>query len=193
MVVENDADGALVHRAHPPAALQGMDPARVIHIGSFASTLFPSLAIGYLVLPPSLVAAGREAKWSLDLPNATADQLVVARFIAKGFYDRYLRTMRGVYRRARAMLEEALARHFGDQVSVLGAASGLHLCAQFSGVKFTAKVLNRINLAGVGVYPVEECALRKGRWENALVLGYGMLDTRRISTGISILKRCVPS
>ena len=101
--------------------------------------------------------------------------------------------MKRLYGKSREILLESLDRHFGEQALVLGSASGLHVCVRFPGVRFTPTLLNRIDLAGVGVYPVEDHAVRKGQWEDALVLGFGMLDPRRINTGIAILKRCLPS
>ncbi len=191
-VVENDYDGVFRYDSPPIGSIQGMDPALVVHIGSFSATLFPSLRIGYAVLPPELVIHGREGKWLADVHAPVIDQLILARFMEEGAFDRYRRSMSKRYGRTRALLVDALARNFGGGVRVLGGASGLHLCARFPGIKFTFKILNRINLAGVGVYPVEEHAVHKGRWEDALVLGYGMLDARSINVGIAILKRCVP-
>jgi GntR family transcriptional regulator/MocR family aminotransferase len=191
-VVENDHDGVFRYDSPPIGSIQGMDPARVVHIGSFSTTLFPSLRIGYAVLPPELVLLGREGKWLADVHAPVIDQLILARFMEEGSFDRYRRSMSRRYGRTRELLVDALARNFGAGVQVLGNAAGLHLCARFPGIKFTFKILNRISLAGVGVYPVEEHALRKGRWEDALVLGYGMLDARSINVGIAILKRCVP-
>ena len=101
--------------------------------------------------------------------------------------------MEKAYRKSRALLLDALHRHFGDEARVLGAASGLHVCVRFPGVRFTPTLVNRIDLAGVGVYPVEEHAVRKGQWEDTVILGFGMLDDRRINTGIAILKRCLPA
>ena len=191
-VVENDHDGVFRYDSPPTGSIQCMDPPRVVHIGSFSTTLFPSLRIGYAVLPPELVALGREGKWFADIHAPVIDQLILARFMEEGAFDRYRRSMSKRYGRTRALLVDALTRNFGGGVQVLGSPAGLHLCARFPGIKFTFKILNRINLAGVGVYPVEELAVRKGRWEDTLALGYGMLDARSINVGISILKRCVP-
>jgi GntR family transcriptional regulator/MocR family aminotransferase len=101
--------------------------------------------------------------------------------------------MKRVYQKSRELLLDALNRHFSEEARILGSASGLHVCVRFPGIRFTPTLLNRIDLAGVGVYPVEDHAIRKGRWEDALVLGFGMLDPRRINTGIAILKRCLPA
>jgi GntR family transcriptional regulator/MocR family aminotransferase len=192
-VVEEDCDGDFRYDSPPVSAIQGLLPSRVIYIGTFSMTLFPSLRVGFIVVPPALIEEMRNAKRRADFHTAALEQLVLARLLKEGHFARHLAGMERNYRKSRALLLDALHRHFGGEVRVLGTASGLHVCVRFHGIRFTPTLLNRIDLAGVGVYPVEEHAIRKGRWEDALLLGFGMLDDRRINTGIAILKRCLPA
>jgi GntR family transcriptional regulator/MocR family aminotransferase len=76
-------------------------------------------------------------------------------------------------------------------VEVLGSSAGLHLCARFRGQRFTAGLISRVEKAGAKVYPVEEHAIRKGRWEDTLILGYGMQSPRRLEEGIRALAGCL--
>jgi GntR family transcriptional regulator/MocR family aminotransferase len=192
-VVEEDYDGDFRYDAPPVSALQGLFPSRVIYVGTFSMTLFPSLRVGFIVVPPALIEETRNAKRNADFHTAALTQLILARLIKEGAFSRHLAAMEKSYRESRALLVDALHRHFGGEARVLGAASGLHICVRFPGNRFTPTLLNRIDLAGVGVYPVEDHAVRKGRWEDTLILGFGMLDDRRINTGIAILKRCLPA
>ncbi len=55
-VIEDDYDSEYRFEGQPVPALQSLDNhSNVIFIGSFSKTLFPSLRVGYVVLPPSLV------------------------------------------------------------------------------------------------------------------------------------------
>lgn len=192
-VVEEDCDGDFRYDSPPVSAIQGLFPPRVIYIGTFSMTLFPSLRAGFIVAPPPLIEEMRNAKRRADFHTAALEQLVLARFIKEGYFTRHLSAMEKNYGKSRALLLDALHRHFGEEARILGTASGLHICVRFPGIRFTPTLLNRIDLAGVGVYPVEDHAVKKGRWEDTLILGFGMLDDRRINTGIAILKRCLPS
>jgi GntR family transcriptional regulator/MocR family aminotransferase len=188
-VVEDDYDSEFRFDAPPISSLQGLEPSCVIYIGTFSKTLFPSLRIGFVILPPALVARGRELKWFSDLHNSSPDQLVLARFIADGHFARYVHLMGKVYARRRAALVGALDRAFGSGVRVLGSPAGIHLCARFAGVRFTRSVVEAIDRAGVVVYPAEAHAIRKGRFTDTLLFGYGMLDIPRIEEGIVLLGR----
>jgi GntR family transcriptional regulator/MocR family aminotransferase len=192
-IIEEDYDGDFRYDSPPVSSLQGLCPPRVIFIGTFSMSLFPSLRLGYIVVPPDLIESMRDAKRRADIHTSAAEQLVLARFIGDGHFARHLAAMSKAYRESREILLAALSLHFGDEARILGSASGLHVCVRFPGARFTPPLLNRIDLAGVGVYPVEEHAIRKGQWEDALVFGFGMLDPRRINTGIAILKRCLPA
>ena len=191
-VIEEDFDGDFRYDSPPLSSLQGLCPHRVISVGTFSMTVLPSLRLGYIVAPLALVADLRAAKKRADVQSPAVDQLVLARFIREGFFSRHVEKMRRRYAESRELLVKALDLHFGNEARILGSASGLHLCVRFPGIRFTPTLLNRIDLAGVGVYPVEDLALTKGCWEDALVLGFGTLDSRRINTGIAILKRCLP-
>src|SRR5262249_37547382 len=57
-IVEDDYDSEFRYTSRPLSSLQGLDPAgRVIYTGSFSKMLFPSIRLGYLVAPLSLVDA----------------------------------------------------------------------------------------------------------------------------------------
>src|SRR5579859_1571470 len=49
-VVEDDYDSELRYAGHPFPSLQGLDPNRVVYLGTFSKILFPSLRLGYAVV-----------------------------------------------------------------------------------------------------------------------------------------------
>src|SRR5262249_51466546 len=97
-VVEGDWGGG---DRFGPAALgapQGPDPdSRVVYIGSFATVLFPSVRLGYLVAPASLLAAFLAARQNIDVHPPLLEQLALADFFAEGHFLRHLQRMRGEY------------------------------------------------------------------------------------------------
>ncbi|WP_225809165.1 MocR-like pyridoxine biosynthesis transcription factor PdxR [Streptomyces spinosus] len=125
VVLEDDYDGEFRYDRRPVGALQGLDPERVIHIGSVSKSLSPALRLGWMVLPrryvePVLAAKGEREGWASVL-----DQLALADFVACGSYDRHVRRMRQRYRRRRDRLVAALAAR-APHIEVTGIAAGLH-------------------------------------------------------------------
>ncbi|TVZ99215.1 MULTISPECIES: MocR-like pyridoxine biosynthesis transcription factor PdxR [unclassified Streptomyces] len=125
VVLEDDYDGEFRYDRRPVGALQGLDPERVIHIGSVSKSLSPALRLGWMVLPeryvgPVLAAKGEREAWA-----SVPDQLALADFVLSGSYDRHVRRMRQSYRRRRDRLVAALAAH-APHIEVTGIAAGLH-------------------------------------------------------------------
>lgn len=131
-VIEDDYDSEYRYSVRPEATLQSLDERGcVIHVGTFSKTLSPQLRLGYMVLPSSLLDVFAAAKRVADRHAATGMQRALSRLLEDGTYDRHVRRMRRLQQSRQRALVEALNRHFGDNVKVQGAASGLHLVAWF--------------------------------------------------------------
>jgi GntR family transcriptional regulator/MocR family aminotransferase len=125
LVLEDDYDGEFRYDREPVGALQGLDPERVVHLGSVSKSLSPAVRIGWMVLPEHLVDGVIAAKGLREAWASVLDQLTLADFIASGHYDRHIRRMRQRYRRRRDQLVTALAER-APHVTVTGIAAGLH-------------------------------------------------------------------
>ncbi|MBT2415139.1 PLP-dependent aminotransferase family protein [Streptomyces sp. ISL-12] len=124
LVLEDDYDGEFRYDRQPVGALQGLDPDRVVHLGTTSKALAPGLRLAWAVLPPPLVDEVLEAK--NNLPTCSAlDQLTLAEFLTSGAYDRHVRASRLRYRRRRDALVAALAAR-APGVRPTGIAAGLH-------------------------------------------------------------------
>ncbi|WP_326792687.1 PLP-dependent aminotransferase family protein [Streptomyces sp. NBC_00841] len=125
LILEDDYDGEFRYDRQPVGALQGLDPERVVYLGTSSKSLAPGLRLAWMVLPPGLVGEVTEAKGQVDWVSSTLDQLTLAEFIESGAYDRHVRSMRLRYRRRRDQLVAALAEH-APALRVSGIAAGLH-------------------------------------------------------------------
>ena len=115
MIFEDDYDSEYRYSGRPIPALQGLDEhGLVLYAGSFSKVLFPSLRLGYAVIPLDMVPHF-EASLSLTCRHAPLlEQLVLTEFIAEGHFGRHLRRMREVYaERLGVLLEEARLRLAG--------------------------------------------------------------------------------
>ncbi|WP_432041256.1 PLP-dependent aminotransferase family protein [Streptomyces cadmiisoli] len=125
VVLEDDYDGEFRYDRKPVGALQGLDPERVIHIGSVSKSMSPALRLGWMALPERYVDGVLAAKGEREAWASVLDQLALADFIAEGAYDRHVRRMRQRYRSRRDRLVAALAEQ-APHVEVTGVAAGLH-------------------------------------------------------------------
>ncbi|WP_175411685.1 PLP-dependent aminotransferase family protein [Streptomyces sp. TRM64462] len=125
LVLEDDYDGEFRYDRKAVGALQGLDPERVVYLGTASKSLAPGLRLAWMVLPRHLVPDVLAAKGDIDWVSSSLDQLTLAEFIASGAYDRHVRTMRLRYRRRRDQLVAAVAER-APGVRVSGIAAGLH-------------------------------------------------------------------
>ena len=186
-LIEDDYDSEFRFDGPPLSSLHGLNPDRVVYIGTFSKTLCPALRIGYLILPPQLIGQGRNRKWQSDLHNEVTSQLALARFIRLGHYRRHVGRMRKQYQQRREDVTLALTKNFGHKVEILGSATGLHLVARFPGYEFTQDFFTEMEDRGVRFYPVSTHAFHAQRRREELLLGYGNLSAEEIYLGLAIL------
>ncbi|MEV8408988.1 PLP-dependent aminotransferase family protein, partial [Streptomyces niveus] len=109
VVLEDDYDGEFRYDREPVGAVQGLDPDRVVYLGSTSKSLSPALRLGWLALPEALVDDVLAVKGVREMWTGVGDQLTLADFLACGAYDRHVRLMRRTYRRRRDRLVAVLA------------------------------------------------------------------------------------
>jgi len=127
-IVEDDYDSEFRYESLPVASLHGLDiNERVIYIGTFSKVLFPSLRLGYLVVPRDLADRFVAVRYSMDIFPAYLHQEVLADFINEGHFGRHIRKMRQIYKERRTALIESIDRRFGAGFEVHGAEAGMHL------------------------------------------------------------------
>jgi GntR family transcriptional regulator/MocR family aminotransferase len=97
-IVEDDYDSEFRYIAPPLPSLQSLDSGnRVIYVGTFSKLLFPSLRLGYAVLPKSLVEPFTELKSTAEDHGPMIDQATLAAFMDSGAFYSHIRRCRKNY------------------------------------------------------------------------------------------------
>ncbi|GAB1640067.1 PLP-dependent aminotransferase family protein [Krasilnikovia sp. MM14-A1259] len=176
-----------------PAIAADPGDADVAYVGSFSKTLFPSIRIGYAVLPPHLVQPFLGLKWITDRLTATVTQEALATFISSGSYAWHIGRMDRLYRQRRRRLLDALHGQFGGAVRVSGADAGLHVLATIGGVRGAdpAEIARQAQARGVLVHPAADFFLGPAPDDPTFLLGYGAVPAERISEGVAAFAAAV--
>lgn len=188
-IIEDDYDSEYRYDSNPIASLQGLDRnGRVIYIGTFSKVMFPSLRLGYLVVPEDLVERFIVMRRAMDLCPAMMTQGVMAEFIREGHFARHIRRTRSVYAERRATLVEEVTRQLGDQVTLIGDGAGMHI-----GMFLEAKRSDRAIAAKAAKQLLWLSALSEhyaGASPRAgFVLGFGNTRAAQIAPAIQQLRR----
>jgi GntR family transcriptional regulator/MocR family aminotransferase len=188
-VVEDDYDGEYRYEGRPVPSLQGLDRSGcVFYVGTASKLLFPSLRIGWLVVPEPWLRAFALAKAYTDTGSATLEQLALADFIEGGHLERHVRRARVRNAARREALHQAVTRHLGDAGVLEGTPAGLHGLLWLNGLPAAreSELRRRCEARGVGIYPVRPYYTRPPR-RAGYVLGYAALPERDIDEGIKRL------
>jgi len=190
-IIEDDYDSEYRYESMPIASLQGLHRhSRVIYIGTFSTPLFPSLRLGYLVIPPDLVGRFATVRHSMDLCAPNLYQSVLTDFIAEGHFARHIRRMRVVYSERRNALAEAIRSVFHSSVEVLGAQAGMHLVITLPRRVRDLSVCERASLVDLWLWPLSTCYVGSAS-RQGLVLGFGSTTARQMTNAVQKLRDVV--
>lgn len=190
-IIEDDYDSEFRYNSRPIPSLQGMDQSdRVIYLGTFSKSVAPSLRVGYMVLPSSLLSAYNKRMKILGSFVSSFEQRLLNEFIISGQFEKHINRMRKIYRAKRELMLEELGK-FKRNIKVLGDDAGQHVLIELSG-KYPADVLcARAAELGVKVYPLSLYYI--GRLpplrQKQLLLGYGGLTSAQILQGMALLRK----
>ena len=194
MIFEDDYDSEYRYTGRPLPALQGLDKNGVVlFAGSFSKVLFPSLRLGYLVLPTDLIDVFSAAK-SLSSGHAPLlDQAVVSEFIAEGHFGRHMRRMREVYAERRSVLLEAAAEHLSGLLEIVGLDAGLQTAAWLSpGIDDELAAVAAAKRS-VDVVPLSGFYRTQSTARSGFHLGFAAVDAREIRRGVRDLAAVLES
>ncbi|WP_211462344.1 aminotransferase-like domain-containing protein [Collimonas silvisoli] len=173
-IIEDDYDSEFRHAGESIGAMQGLvTQAPVLYVGTFSKTMFPSLRLGFLVLPQALLAEMQTPLEEMLRGGHRYEQLALAEFIESGQFSRHLGRMRRLYRDRQQALREALTRYLRLPHVIQGGHCGLHLTVRLPARYPDHRIADAARRYGIAPAPLSGFVLRPMPEDNGLVLGYG--------------------
>jgi GntR family transcriptional regulator/MocR family aminotransferase len=130
MILEDDYDSEYRYSGRPVPALQGLDRRGIaLFAGSFSKVLFPSLRLGYLVVPSDLIDVVTATLSITSRHAPLIDQAILADFLVEGHFARHVRRMREIYAERLGVLMESARTHLAGLLAISGLEAGLQTAA----------------------------------------------------------------
>jgi GntR family transcriptional regulator/MocR family aminotransferase len=191
ILFEDDYDSEFRYGGRPIPALQGMDRSgSVIFAGSFSAVLFPSLRLGYMVVPPDLVEMFAAAAAVTTQHPPILDQAILCDFITEGHFARHIRRMRELYAERHAVFVEAVEHELGGVVAFPNVEAGMQMVGWLEAVISIERVVERAAKRNLEIVPLSEYAWgRTGR--GRIVFGFAGVEPREIRRGVAELARVI--
>jgi GntR family transcriptional regulator/MocR family aminotransferase len=187
LILEDDYDSEFRYAGRPVPALQGLDRhALVLFTGSFSKVLFPSLRLGYLVLPADFVERV-SATLSITRRHAPLmEQAVLCDFITAGHFGRHLRRMRQIYAERLNVLLDSARQNLAGLLEISGIEAGLQTVGWLQrGINAesaaAAAAERNVEVTPINIYSHGNVA------STGLQLGFAAIDAKEIRRGVQDL------
>jgi GntR family transcriptional regulator/MocR family aminotransferase len=193
IIIEDDYDSEFRYNSGPIPSLQSIDSIGcVVYLGTFSKSLSPSLRIGYMVLPQSLLDKYHESFDSYHSTASFMQQKVLQQFMELGYWERHLRKIHTSATKKHDLLIDTIGEYMGDKVIIHGENSGLHILLEFKNGLKEEEIIERAKKNDVLVSPVSTFWLRKNKYDNNMImLSYGGIAEDKIVEGIVTLSNAL--
>ena len=200
LILENDYEHEISNRSQPIPTIFNLDNRqRTIYLGTFNRLLYPSIRLGFMVVPPSLVPALEAIQAHSHRFVSPYLQEVMGQFIDKNYLYSHLKTLgtesearEHVFRRSFPLalsdgrwLQEGNSKSLHLTLS-WGAESGLNSLNQEN------KAMDWLTKAGLTAQRLSSCYLPGTTPRGGLVLGYASVNTGDIRRKLAALASIRP-
>lgn len=187
-LIEDDFDSEFRYLLKQIPAIYSLDShGKVIYMNTFARTLAPSLRIGYMALPPSLLPRYREKLGFYSCTVSAFEQSALRRFLRGGYYERHLHRMKQVYKNRRDSFLRALSPRSAG-LAVSGGDGGLHLLISSRRGLTESQLVKKAADAGVKVYGLSRYYAAATPDTGTVVAGYGGLGAGGLERAAALLR-----
>jgi GntR family transcriptional regulator / MocR family aminotransferase len=187
-IIEDDYDSEFRYESRPVSSLHGMDAnARVIYVGTFSKVLFPSVRVGYIVIPTDLVERFAAVRFAMDIFPPYLHQEVLADFMVGGHFGAHLRKMRRVYGSRRTALVDCIQREFNGRLQIHGVEAGMHVAITLPDSYSDTEIAARAARDRLSLFTISQCCLRAQALQG-FVLGFGSTPVEEMPEAVRKLR-----
>ena len=167
----------------PLAAISGSGN-NVIYISSFSKILFPGLRVGWILADKDLIDGLESVKRARTIHTSTLDQAVLYQYLHDGYFEKYLRKAKAVYKRKYGWALKLCRDHI--PYKRLTGDGGLHLFIELETHINARTLLGKCYQKGV-VFSPGDVFYTNGTGENTFRLGFSRLNEEEIEQGIKLI------
>lgn len=188
IIIEDDYDSELRYFGKPIPALQGLDNnERVVYLGSFSATLFSSIKISYMVLPPEMAKLFQSIRKNYTQTCSKTEQLTLALFMESGHYQTNIKKQRTLYAQKLQIVCKLLNTDF---TKVTNTSSGLNVIIHVQSHKSPETLCTDAKELGIHAIPTEAYTGNNISGASSLILYYNQIPLAQIPEAChSLLKK----
>jgi 2-aminoadipate transaminase len=187
IVIEDDPYGRLRFEGEPVPVMKSFDKAdRVVYVSSFSKTISPGLRLGFAIAHKDIIRKMAIGKQGADLHSSNLSQLIVRKYLEKGYYHPNIKKSLPIYRKRRDAMLEALDKYMPEEFTHTHPEGGLFIWGEFNAPIDTAGIFKEAIARNVA-YISGAVFFADHPPANAIRLNYSNEDPERIDEGIRVL------
>lgn len=189
-IIEDDFDGEFFYAKRPlPTLFSIARNKRVIYVGTFSKSMFPSLRLGYLVVPDNLTDKLNRAVGSYLPAVPLLIQAAVAEFIEKGHFATHIRKAKKVYLERYTALSQSVEMHLSEYLELIPTETGFHALALFKKEFEERRIAEMAMQENLLVRPLSNYCIEPLKDIKGIALGYGCVTPDQIEASVIKLKQ----
>jgi GntR family transcriptional regulator/MocR family aminotransferase len=184
-IIEDDYEQEFSNWKTPVPSIYSLDnEERVVYLGTFNKLLFPSIRLGYMIVPnylqnPVLNLIGQSSRFV-----STELQKVMSMFIEKDYFNKHIRNVVGVAKERKEIFMEHFNLNFGNEIILDHNSTGLNILGRFNNNDLNDEhVSEYLKQKGIVTNPLSKYYINKPK-ESGLVMGYSCVNNKLIKENI---------
>jgi GntR family transcriptional regulator/MocR family aminotransferase len=183
-IFEDDYDSEFRYSGRPVPALQGLDHHGVVlFAGSLSKVLFPSIRLGYLVVPRDLIDYFAATRSVVSRHAPLPEQAILTDFMTEGHFGRHIRRMREIYAERRSVLLESARDKLDGLLDIAGVEAGLQTAGYLQNGLQGEPVVQAAAARGIELLALSRYCRGRGEREG-LKLGFAAIEPAEIRRGV---------
>jgi DNA-binding transcriptional MocR family regulator len=197
LLLEDDAYGDLyfdeeAHKRAVPIKAEYENELTICYTGSFSKILGPGFRLGWMLVPQEIYQKAELVKQSIDACSPNFTQVLADEFLRSGQIDKYIRKMRGIYKRRKEIMAAAIRKYFPKEITWTEPQGGFY---------FWLKLPSRVDVMTVLKESIEKGAVfvvgktfdPEGKDNSHFRLSYSHTPEDKIEKGIQIIGEALKS
>lgn len=174
-IIENDYEHEIGNLTHTLPTLFSLDKeSRTIYLGTFNRLLYPSIRLGYMILPTHLVPVIEALQEHSHRFVSPSVQLVMGQFIEKNYLFQHLKNLKEIAQERAAYFLKQFEE--GNQIMHINNSdiNSLHLVAHFNkpkGIGDERNLIQALEKQDLSVYSLSKCYIQAPP-RTGFILGY---------------------
>jgi GntR family transcriptional regulator/MocR family aminotransferase len=194
-LIENDYEHEVGNETSRLPTLFNLDQEqRTIYLGTFNRLLYPSIRLGFMVVPPHLapvIAALQEHSHRFVAPSI---QMVMGQFIERNFLYQHLKNVLTISQNRANVFKQAFEQHHPENLLLLqNEFVSLHMTVIFKvpvNRRLESKILEALSAKGIAVFPLSKCYVSEPL-QTGFIIGFSTVRSKRIPEKVKILIRVI--